>query len=127
MMLGRIVGVGVLALLAVAVVRLICGGVGMLAVAVVRLICHILAPLDSQIPHSMIIQWALYTVTSVLVKGTVQLSSQKTPMLRRLLTKLGMIFPVDVPGGSHGMLMVVLADNCSSCPVAVLIVNGAAV
>ena len=34
-----------LALLAVAVIRLICGGVGMLEVAVVRLICHILAPL----------------------------------------------------------------------------------
>ena len=60
-----------------------------------------------------------------MVKVTVQLASQKTPMLRRLLTKLGMIFPVDVPGGSHGMLMVALVDDCSSCPVAVLIVDGA--
>ena len=57
---------------------------------------------------------------------TVQLALQKTPMLRRLLTKLGMIFPVDVPGGSHGMLMVALADDCSSCLVAVLIVDGTA-
>ena len=45
MMLGCIAGVGVLALLEVAFVRLICGGEGMLEVAVVRLICHILAPL----------------------------------------------------------------------------------
>ena len=55
-----------------------------------------------------------------------QLALQKTPMLSRLLMKSGMIFPVDVPGGSHGMLMVVSADDCSSCPVAVLIVDGAA-
>jgi hypothetical protein len=65
-------------------------------------------------------------VTSVLVKVTVQSALQKTPMLRRLLTKLGMIFPVDVPGGSHGMFMVASADNCSKFPVAVLIVHGAA-
>ena len=58
MMLGYIVGVGMLALLEVAVVWLICGGVGMLAVAVVRLIRHILAPLDSQMPHNMIVPWA---------------------------------------------------------------------
>ena len=58
MMLGRIAGVGVLALLAVAVVGLICGGVGILAVVVVRLTCHILAPLDSRMPHSMIVPWA---------------------------------------------------------------------
>ena len=96
-----------------------------LAVAVVRLICHILAALDSRMPHCMILPWALYTVTSVLVKVTVQLALQKNPMLRRLLTKLGMIFPVDVPGGSHGMLMVALADDCSWFPVAVLIVDGA--
>ena len=111
MMLGRIGGVVVLALL---------------AMAVVKLIHHILVPLDSWMPHSMILPWESYTVTSVLVKVTVQLASQKTPMLRRLLTKLGMIFPMDVPGGSHGILMAALADDCSSCPVAVLIVNGAA-
>ena len=111
MMLGRIGGVVSMALL---------------AVAVVRLICHILAPLDSWMPHSMILPWASYTVTSVLVKVTVQSALQKTPMLRRLLTKLGMIFPVDVPGGSHGMLMVVSADDCSSFPVAVRIVDGSA-
>ena len=58
-MLGSITGVGMLALLAVAVVRLICGGVGMLAVAVDRLIRHSLAPLDSRMPHSMIVPWAL--------------------------------------------------------------------
>ena len=58
-----------------------------------------------------------------MVKVTVQLESQKTPVLRRLLTKSGMIFPVDVPGGNHGMLMVALADNCSSCLVAVLRVD----
>ena len=58
MMLGRIAGVGMLALLAVAVVRSLCGGVGMLAVVVVRLIHHILAPLDSRMPHSMIVPWA---------------------------------------------------------------------
>ena len=98
----------------------------LLAVAVARLICHILAPLDSRMPHSMILPWALHTVTSVLVKVTVQTASLKTPMLRRLLTKSGMIFPMDVPGGSHGMLMVALADDCSSCPVAVLIVDGVA-
>ena len=109
-----------------AVVRLICGGVGMLAVAVVRLIRHILAPLDSQIPHSMIIPWASYTVTSVLVKVTVQSALQKTPMQRRLLTKSGMIFPVDVPGGSHKILMVASADDCSICPKTVLIVDGVA-
>ena len=59
MMFGRIAGVGMLALLAVAVVGSICGGVGMLAVSVVRLICHILAPLDSRMPHSMMVMWAL--------------------------------------------------------------------
>ena len=110
MILGRIGGVVSMALL---------------AVAVVRLICHILAPLDSRMPHSMILPWASYTVTSVLVKVTVQSASQKTPILRRLLMKSGMSFPVDVPGGSHGRLMVAVADNCSSCPVAVLIVDGA--
>ena len=46
---------GRVGLLAMAVVRLICGGVGLLVVAVVRLICHILAPLDSRMPHIMII------------------------------------------------------------------------
>ena len=56
--MGCIAGVGMLVLLAVAVVRLICGGVGMLVVAVVRLIHHILAPLDSRMPHSMIVPWA---------------------------------------------------------------------
>ena len=58
------------------------GGVvsmAMLAVTVVRLICHILAPLDSHMPHSMILPWALYTVTSVLVKVTVQSALQKIP------------------------------------------------
>jgi hypothetical protein len=105
------------------------GGVvsmALLEVAVVRLICQILAPLDSRLPHRVILPWALYTVTSVLLKVTVQLALQKTHMLRRLLTKLGMIVPVDVPGGSHGMLMVALEDDCCSCPVAVLIVDGAA-
>ena len=65
-------------------------------------------------------------MTSVLVRVTVQWALHKTPMLRRLLTKLGMIFLMEVPGSSHGMLMVALADNCSRCPVSVLIVNGAA-
>ena len=59
MMLGRIAGVDMLALLAVAVVRLICGGVGMLVVVVVRLICPILEPLDSRMPYSMIVPWEL--------------------------------------------------------------------
>ena len=58
MILGRIGGAGMLALLVVAVVRFICGGVGMLAVSVIRLIRHILAPLYSQMPHSMIVPWA---------------------------------------------------------------------
>ena len=58
MMLGRIAGVGMLAMLAVAIIRLIRGGVGMFAVAVVRLMRHILAPMDSQMPHSMIVLWA---------------------------------------------------------------------
>ena len=122
MMLRCIGGVGMLALLEVAVVV---GMLALLAVAVGRLIRHILAPLDSRMPHRMILPWALYTVTSVLVKVTVQLASLKTPMLRRLLMKLGMIFPVDVPGGSHGRLMVAGVDDCSSCPVALLIVDGA--
>ena len=43
MMLGRIGGVVSMAVL---------------AVAVVRLICHILAPLASRMPHSMILPWA---------------------------------------------------------------------
>ena len=55
MILGAISVVGMLALLAFAVVRLICYGVGMLAVVAVRLICHILAPLASWMPHSMIV------------------------------------------------------------------------
>ena len=58
-MLGLIAGVGMLAMLAVAVIRLICGGVGMRAVTVVRFMCHILAPLDSRMTPSMIVPWAL--------------------------------------------------------------------
>ena len=49
------------------------GGVvsmALLAVADVRLIRHIFTPLDSRMLRSMILPWALYTVTSVFDSGS---------------------------------------------------------
>ncbi len=72
----------------------------------------------------MMVPWESNIVTSVLVNKTEHSASQKIPMLSRLLIKSGMMVPVVVPGGSCGKLMVAVADECSTCPLAILMFVG---
>jgi hypothetical protein len=54
-----------------------------------------------------------------------QLASQNTPILRRLLANDGIMVQFVVPGGRFGRLMEAVEDNCSNCPLAILMVVGA--
>jgi hypothetical protein len=68
----------------------------------------------------------LVTVALCLVKVTLQSASQKTPILRRLLANDGIMVQFVVPGGRFGRLVEAVADNFSNCPLAILMVVGAA-
>jgi hypothetical protein len=87
---------------------------------------HILGPSISRRPHMMGVPSESLIVTSDFVKVTEQSASQNTPILRRLLANDGMIVQSVVPGGKLGRLMDAVADDCSSWPLAILIVVGAA-
>ena len=79
---------------------------------------HILAPVASRRPVRMTIPALLVTVTLCLVKVTVQSVSQNTPMLRRLLTKDGMMWQLAVPGGRFGRSSIALAIDLQVFPSA---------
>jgi len=83
-----------------------------------RLKRHILAPVVSQKPVRMTFPVLLVTVTVCLVKVTVQSTSQNTPMLRRLLTKDGMMWQLAVPGGRSGSSSVAFAMDEQMLPSA---------
>ena len=80
--------------------------------------CHILAPVVLRKPVRMTIPALLVTVTLCLVKVTVQSASQNTPMLRRLLTKDGMMWQLAVTGGRFGRSSVALAIDLQMFPSA---------
>ena len=61
-----------------------------------------------------------YTFTSVAVNVILHWASQILPMPMRLLVKFGMMCPVCASSGRWGMLVIAVADNVISCPVAVL-------
>ena len=67
-------------------------------------------------------------VTQTHVKMAVHSTLQKVPMLRRLLVKVGMIWPMlECPTGSVGRSIAAVADEVWHCPVAVpMVMVGAA-
>ena len=70
---------------------------------------HILAPVGSRKPVRITVPALLVTVALCLVKVTLQSASQKTPMLRRLLTNEGMMWQLVVPRGRSGRSSVAVA------------------
>ncbi len=70
---------------------------------------HILAPVVSRKPVRITIPALFVTVAVCLVKVTLQSASQNTPILRRLLTKEGMMWQLAVPGGRSGRSSVAIA------------------
>ena len=79
---------------------------------------HILAPVVLRKPVRMTFPSLLVTVTVCLVKVTLQSASQNTPMLRRLLTKAGMMWQRAVPGGRSGRSRVAFAIDEQMLPSA---------
>ena len=79
---------------------------------------HILALVVLRKPVRMTIPSLLVTVTVCLVKVTMQSALQNKPMLRRLLTKSGMIWQLAVPGGRFGRSSVALAIDLQMFPSA---------
>ena len=87
---------------------------------------QILAPVVSQKPVRMTIPALLVTVTLCLVKVTMQSALQNTPMLRRLLTKDGIMWQLAVPGGRSGRSSVAFAIDLQMFPSASLTTVGGA-
>ena len=87
---------------------------------------HILAPVVLRKPVIMTFPVLLVTVTVCLVKVTVQSASQNTPVLRRLLTKAGMMWQLAVPGGRSGRSSVAFAMDEQMLPSARLTTAGGA-
>ncbi len=83
-----------------------------------RLNRHILAPVVSRKPVRRTIPSLLVTVTVCLVKVTLQSASQNNPMLRRLLTKDGIMWQLVVPGGRSGRSSVAFAMDVQVFPLA---------
>ena len=79
---------------------------------------HILAPVVLQKPVRMNIPALLVTVAVCLVKVTLQSALQNTPILRRLLTKEGMMWQLAVPGGRSGRSNVAVAMDLQKLPSA---------
>ena len=80
--------------------------------------CHILAPVASRKPVRMTIPSLFITVTVCLVKVTVQSALQNNLMLRRLLTKDGIMWQLAVPGGRSGRSSVAFAMDVQVFPLA---------
>ena len=79
---------------------------------------HILALVVSWKPVRMTFPALLVTVTVCLVKVTMQSALKNTPMLRRLLTKDGMMWQLAVPGGRSGRSSVAFAMDVQMFPSA---------
>ena len=80
---------------------------------------HILAPVVSRVPLRTLLPILSHTVIVVLVKVTVQPSSQNLPMLTRLFVNVGIMWPSIVLLWRIGRFIVAVADDCVSCPDAV--------
>ena len=87
---------------------------------------HILEPVVLRKPVRMTFPALLVTVTVCLVKVTMQSALQNTPMLRRLLTKDGMMWKLAVPGGRSGSSSVTFAMDEQMLPSARLTTAGVA-
>ena len=112
-------------------VDVVVGAVGgtmaaLLAMACVREKLHILGPPVSRSLRMMGVPSELLIVASNFVNVMEQLASQNTPILRRLLANDGIMVQFVVPGGRFGRLVEAVADNFSNCPLAILMVVGAA-
>ena len=88
----------------------------------VRSNCHTLDPAGLQVPPKTRLSVVLRTVTFALVKVTVHPALKSLPILTRLLVNEGVTWLVFVLMGRLGRLSVAVADDCNSCPDAVLMV-----
>jgi hypothetical protein len=93
----------------------------------IKLNHHILALAGSRVPLNIRLSAVSCRVTLALMKVTVHPTLQNWPTLTRLLVNVGIIWPVFVPEGNCSISSVSIAEDCNSCPDAVMMILVSAV